>query len=124
MLPAIIFSAGFVFIFTGIILFNTPNIFNNTIRYFINKKLMWIATISRLGLGAIFMAGASYTQLPGSIFFLGMMIFTAGLLIPIFGKKRIKSMANWWIENSSKLKRTIGVLMGIIGGIITWSVIS
>lgn len=124
MLPTIIFSSGFVLIFTGIILLNRPNIFNNTIKYFIDKKLMWIATLSRLGLGSIFMIGASYTQLPGTIFFLGMLIFTAGLLIPIFGKKRIKSMANWWIENSSKLKRTIGILMGIMGGIITWAVIS
>lgn len=124
MLPAIIFFSGFVFIVIGIILLNTPDIFNNTIRYFIDKKLMWIATLSRLGLGMIFMVGASYTQLPGAIFFLGMLIFTAGLLIPIFGKKRIKSIAGWWIENSGKLKRTIGLLMGIIGGIITWSVIS
>lgn len=85
----------------------------------------WLALVSflRVLFGGIMIIFSSHMAHPSLIFWLGVIVLTAGMLIPMLGKERIDALARWWMGLPETVARIWGVVAALIGALMVWGAV-
>lgn len=93
------------------------------------KVLLWklfehdrfyFAAIFRIVFGVLFLLAAPSTRLPAFVQISGILMILAGLMIPIMGADRIRSMASWWLDKGDGVVRTWALYAMLFGTALIW----
>ena len=113
---------GFFVVAIGIVFLVVPSRMKGMLGWLTQGKL-FVAAISRLLFGVVFLVAAPQTRWPGFVMGLGMIFIIAALVLPVIGTSRIKAIAQWWMDRGDGVIRiwalsaiAFGALIAYAGG--------
>jgi hypothetical protein len=68
----------------------------NIVRHFQSPAGIYAAAALRIILGVALFLAAPTSRAPGVVRILGIIIFVAGLITPLFGLERFRKILDWW----------------------------
>ena len=92
-----------------------PATLRRSLDNFLKKNWMWPVSAIRLMLGAAFLLSAEQCSEPMVINIMGGILIFAGISVPIMGRKRVHSMAKWWMEQKDWMIRIWGFAALLFG---------
>jgi len=82
-----------------------PATLRDILEKFIKKNWLWPVSALRIILGAVFILAADQCSMPLFITVMGVVLISAGISIPIVGRKRTEYMARWWLNQKDWMIR-------------------
>jgi hypothetical protein len=79
-------------------------------RWFVTPRGFYAAIVIRLLVGSILILAAPAGAWPGTFRVLGILVVGAGLLTPVIGLERSRTLLQWWSARGSWLHRLWGAL--------------
>ena len=84
-------------------------------KVFFEKKWLWIISIFRVALGIGFLFNAEKSSAPTLILTFGIVVIVAGITAPIVGSERLKTFADWWMNQNEFFIRILGFFALLLG---------
>ena len=106
---------GVLIVLVGLVGVITPNEIGAIGRYVVTRNGLYIVAVLRVCIGIVFILAAPASRMPRTIRIIGGIVFIAGIITPLFGVDRSRSILDWWISQSSIFMRLAGVV-AIAGG--------
>ena len=100
----------------------SPRKLLDLVRCFGSRSGLFVAAGFRVVLGAALFFAAPDSRLPQTVRVLGIVIFVAGLLTPLFGVRRFTKVLDWWSARSSLFTRSLAVVALGFGIFLAWAV--
>lgn len=107
---------GLLFIGASLLYMIKPNIMKRIMDFFKQGRRIYFAGVIRLVLAVIFLLGARECDIAWVIAAFGILFIISGLLVFIIGTEKLKTMLEWYQQQSLLLLRSlagIGVLIGL-----------
>ncbi len=108
LIGVLIIGAGFVALFV-------PDLLRNTFREVLSGPWVAIASGARIVLGIAFWFIAPGTRGATFVRIIGVVMFVAGLMIPLVGKRRVEHMIHWFIARPNFVVRTFAPFFILLG---------
>jgi len=112
---------GIVIVALGIAYLLKPGIMTYLMEFFKEGKRMYFAGLIRLVLAIIFLLAARECDITPVIVFFGILFLISGLLIFVIGLEKVKSIINWYQEQSILVLRLLALVALAIGVVIIYS---
>jgi len=112
---------GIVIIIAAIVYLLKPGVAKRLLEFFKQGKRMYFAGLIRLALAVVFLLSATQCSKPKVIAAFGILFLISGLLVFTLGLEKLKSIIDWWQEQSVLLLRVIAVITLAIGAVIIYS---
>jgi uncharacterized protein YjeT (DUF2065 family) len=112
---------GIVCVLLGIVYIVKPNVMKYLMQFFKQGKRLYFAGLIRFALAIIFLLGARKCGVPRVIVALGILFIISGLLIFMVRLEKLKSMIDWYQNQSLVLLRFIALIGLALGAIIIYS---
>jgi hypothetical protein len=106
---------GILILAAGVVMLAIPNIMRSALRAFIDRRLMPVASIIRVGLGIVFVLAAPSTRLPTFVWAMGLLAIVAGVSMPLVGFRKVKGWATWWLSKPDSVIRGWSLLTISLG---------
>lgn len=112
---------GIVIVFITIVYLAKPDIMKRLMEFFKQGRRMYLAALLRFVLAIVFLLGANECNLPWVIIALGILFIVSGLLILILGLEKIRTILEWYQEQSAMVLRLVAAITLAIGAIVIYS---
>ena len=99
----------------GLVALFAPDLLRNTFRQVLSGPWLAIASVARIILGIAFWFIAPGTRGATFVRIIGVVMFVAGVMIPLLGKRRVEQMIHWFIARPNFVVRTFAPLMILLG---------
>ena len=84
-------------------------------KVFFEKRWLWPISILRVALGIGFLFSAEKSSAPTLILTFGVVVIVAGIVAPIIGSERLKTFADWWMNQNEFFIRIFGFFALLLG---------
>jgi len=112
---------GIIFVFIAIVYLLKPEAMNRMMDFFKQGKRIYFAGLIRFVLAVVFLLGARECDIPWVIATLGIVFLISGLLIFMLRLEKLKSILEWYQEQSLLLLRVIASIALLVGAIVIYS---
>ena len=92
-----------------------PATIRNSLDALLKKKWLWPVSAIRIIFGIVFLMAADQCSMPTFITVMGVVLIIAGISVPIMGRKRIESLAQWWMNQKDWVIRIWGFIAMLFG---------
>jgi hypothetical protein len=92
------------------------------VRSFETPVGLYATAAVRLVFGAALVFAASGSRAPLTIWILGMVIFIAGLILPVVGLERLRRLMDWWLARGPVFARVWGAVALVFGLLLAYAV--
>ncbi len=116
---SVLIIGSLICLIAAIILFY-PEFVITKLRRLLDRKWLIAATLSRIVFGILFLIDAKATRYPAVTTATGIILLSAGILIPIIGSNLIERWADYWLAKSNLLIRFFALVMICIGAFFIW----
>jgi len=120
-MSVVVLIIGLLVMGLGLVVLAAPALLKPMVNKFIERRWMVFVVVFRITIGVLLFVAASDTRAPAFVLLMGILFIVAGILIPILGIERIKSIANWWIERSETVMRLWAAIVVLLGSALVWS---
>ena len=112
---------GTVFVLAAILYLLKPDFMKRVIEFFKQGKRIYFIGLIRFVLAIVFLLGARECHFPWVIGLFGIMFIISGLLIFVMGPEKIRSMLDWYQEQSVLVLRVLAAIALVIGAAVIYS---
>lgn len=98
-----------------------PDIMRYLMEFFKEGKRIYFAGLIRLVLAVVFLLAARECDITSVIIIFGLLFLISGLLTFIIGLERVKSIIDWYQEQSLLVLRLLALVTFFIGVVIIYS---
>lgn len=112
---------GIFLILIGFVVLVAPRAMRQTLKVFLDRKWMPLASIVRIVLGLVCIFGARDTRLFAFVLGFGILILLSGVAVPVIGFDRIERLATFWLRQSNSVFRLWSVTVVALGGALVWA---
>ncbi len=106
----------------GVGIFISPESYRWIIKKFIDQNWHYITVAIRVVVGVLFLLAAPYSNTPVYIGVLGFFFILAGIALLFIGRRRLKQIADWFLDQSDFMLRVLACVVVVLGFSITWFV--
>jgi len=112
---------GMFFALIGVVYLLKPNIIKWLMEFFKQGRRLYIAGVLRFAFAIIFLIGARECDITWVIITFGVLFLISGLLIFTLGLDRLRSMLEWYQQQSNWVLRFLASVTLILGAVIIYS---
>jgi hypothetical protein len=116
----IVLIIGLIILGLGVAVLVSPSTLRKLLHHFLKREWLIPVTFLRVIVGIILLIAAPVTRWPIFIYIVGIVFILAGVSIPLIGKEKIESLANWWLEQSDMVLRVWGGIAAVLGLAMMW----
>jgi len=95
-----------------------PDLLRGTMRFFSKGSRVYAVALMRFALAVVFFVAARECRNVWVIIAFGVLFLLSGMLIIILGPKRISTMIDWYLKQSSLLLRFLALIAAALGVVI------
>jgi hypothetical protein len=100
----------------------SPSRLLDVVRHFQTPVGVYLAAGLRIVFGGALFFAASGSRAPEGIRFLGVVVFVAGLVTPLFGLERFRSLLRWWSARGSSFVRAWAAFALLFGLLLAYAI--
>jgi hypothetical protein len=119
----IVLVIGLIIIVTGLAVLVKPARLKDLLYILLEKDWFRMVAALRVIIGVLFLFAAGGTRSPIFVSVMGILFILAGVLIPILGTARLRSLASWWIKRRDLVLRLWALVALALGGVLVWVVL-
>jgi uncharacterized protein YjeT (DUF2065 family) len=112
---------GIAIVALAIVYLLKPDVMKNLMEFFTEGKRIYFAGLIRLVLAVVLLLAARECDYTSVIIFLGILFLVSGLLIFVLGPERVKSIVDWYQNQSLFVSRLFALVVFAIGVLIIYS---
>lgn len=116
------FTIGLLIALLGAVGMFSPARLIELVRRFQSPTGIWVAAGIRLVLGVALYVAAPASRAPEAIRALGVFVFVAGLITPLFGVERFRRILDWWAGLGPLVHRVWGLAAFAFGALLAYAV--
>ena len=119
----IVLAIGLIIIVIGLAVLVKPARLKDLLYILLEKDWFRMVAALRVIIGVLFLFAAGGTRSPIFVSVMGILFILAGVLIPILGRTRLRSLANWWVKRRDLVLRLWALVALALGGVLVWVVL-
>lgn len=112
---------GIVIVFIAIVYLLKPEIMKRLMEFFKQGKRIYFVGLMRFALAVVFLLGARECDITWVIATFGIIFIISGLLIFMLGPEKLRTMFNWYQNQSLLFLRVLTLITLAIGAVIIYS---
>jgi len=116
--PIIVLAIGLIIIVTGLAVLVKPARLKDLLYILLEKDWFRMVATLRVIIGALFLFAAGGTRSPIFVSVMGVLFILAGVLIPILGPARLRSLTSWWMKRRDLVLRLWALVALALGGVL------
>jgi hypothetical protein len=101
----------------------SPSRLLGVVRSFQTPAGLYVVAALRVVLGVVLFFAAPVSRAPELIRILGVIVFVAGLVTPLFGLERFRSLLDWWSARGSAFIRAWAAFAFAFGLLLAYAVV-
>jgi hypothetical protein len=94
------------------------------VRHFQTPAGLYVATALRLVLGSALFLAAPTSRAPETVRIVGIVVFVAGLITPLFGLERFRRLLDWWSALGPAVLRAWASFALAVGLLLAYAVVA
>jgi uncharacterized protein YjeT (DUF2065 family) len=119
----IVLAFGLIIIVIGLAILVKPARLKDLLYILLEKDWFRMVAALRVIIGVLFLFAAGGTRSPIFVSVMGVLFILAGVLIPILGPVRLRSLASWWMKRRDLVLRLWALVAVTLGGVLVWVVL-
>lgn len=117
----VILIIGVVLVVWGFLIVLRPEFIRKAVHLLSKGPLVYMPAAVRVLLGVVFLVAARDCQVRWLIIALGVIMFTAGVIMFMIKPSKLRPMFQWWVARSPLFLHIMGLVAAGIGGLIAWA---
>jgi len=114
----IVLAIGLIVIVIGLAVLLKPARLKDLLYILLEKDWFRIVAALRVIIGVLFLFAAGGTRSPIFVSVRGILFILAGVLIPILGPARLRSLTSWWMKRRDLVLRLWALVALALGGVL------
>jgi uncharacterized protein YjeT (DUF2065 family) len=116
----IVLAIGLIIIVIGLAVLVKPARLKDLLYLLLEKDWFRMVAALRVIIGVLFLFAAGGTRSPIFVSVMGILFISAGVLIPILGPTRLRSLAYWWLKRRDLVLRLWALIALAFGVVLVW----
>ena len=116
----LVLAIGLIIIVIGLAVLVKPARLKDRLYILLEKDWFRMVAVLRVTLGVLFLFAAGGTRSPIFVSVMGILFISAGVLIPILGPTRLRSLAHWWLKRRDLVLRLWALVALALGVVLVW----
>jgi uncharacterized protein YjeT (DUF2065 family) len=116
----IVLAIGLIIIIIGLAVLAKPARLEDLLYILLEKDWFRIVAALRVIIGVLFLFAAEGTRSPTFVSVMGILFILAGVLIPMLGPARLRSLVSWWMKKRDLVLRSWALVALALGGVLVW----
>ncbi len=104
----------------GLAVLVKPAKLKDLLYFLVEKDRFYVVAALRVVIGVLFLFAAGSTRSPIFVSVMGILFVLAGVLIPILGPARLRSLVSWWMKRGNWVLRACALVAFAFGVILIW----
>ncbi len=104
----------------GLAVLVKPAKLKDLLYFLVEKDRFYVVAALRVVIGVLFLFAAGSTRSPIFVSVMGILFVLAGVLIPILGPARLRSLVSWWMKRGNWVLRAWALVAFAFGVILIW----
>lgn len=117
-------SVGLLIVAFGLVGVFAPGVLVTVGRHSVTPVGLYVVAVLRVFIGLVFLGAASASRTPRILRLLGILAIAGGLMTPLLGVERARTIMNWMLAPGLQVVRLWAVLAVAIGSFIIYAVVS